>query len=195
MPTRPPKDAYYLGIAKATAERSNCMSTSGGAIIVRDDQIVSTGYIGAPRKVTDCMELGYCIRRKKGVPSGTGYEMCRSVHAEMNAIINAARAGVSLLGGDLYLWFGRRDQDKVTPTEAFPCLLCKKMMINAGLKRFIGSTPNGGFNVYSIDGWVEDWKDIEDITQDKNRYQVDYSKQMDYHLELAKQKKLNSGSE
>jgi dCMP deaminase len=195
MLTRPSKEAYYLGIAENTARRSNCMSTSGGAIIVRDDQIVSTGYIGAPRKVTDCMELGYCIRRKKGVPSGTGYEMCRSVHAEMNAIINAARAGVSLLGGDLYLWFGRRDGENVTPTEAFPCMLCKKMMINAGLKRFIGSLPDGSYKVHKISDWVDEWKTLEDLTQSKVTYQTDYSKQMDYHQELAKQNKLNSGSE
>jgi dCMP deaminase len=108
----------------------------------------------------------------------------------MNAIINAARAGVSLLGGDLFLWFGRRENDSdMTPTNAFPCLLCKKMMINAGLKRFIGSTADGTPKVYDIAQWVEEWRTQEDFTQDKDQYHVDYSKQMDYHLSKANNKK------
>ena len=95
------KDDYYLKIAEAVSTKCTCLMVNFGCIIVKDDQIISTGYVGAPRKTMDCIELGYCIRRKKNIESGKGYEMCRSVHAEMNAIINAARAGVSLLDGDM----------------------------------------------------------------------------------------------
>ena len=98
--TRTSKDHYYLGIAKEVASRSTCWRRAIGAIIVRDDQIISTGYVGAPRKTKDSLEHGFCLRDKLGIPHGQRYELCRSVHAEQNAIINAARAGVSLLGGD-----------------------------------------------------------------------------------------------
>ncbi|HUV81099.1 MAG TPA: hypothetical protein VMW21_01065, partial [Patescibacteria group bacterium] len=101
---RPTKDEYYLSIAKKVGERSTCFRNRGGAIIVREDQIVATGYIGAPRKTKDCFERGECLRDKLKIPHGTRYEMCRSVHAEQNAIINAARAGVSLFGGDIYIY-------------------------------------------------------------------------------------------
>lgn len=100
---RPSKDAYYINIAKSVAARATCMSVNFGAIVVKNDQIIATGYVGAPRKTMDCLERGKCLRRELKVPSGHRYELCRSVHAEMNAIINAARAGVSLLGGDIYI--------------------------------------------------------------------------------------------
>ena len=170
------KDEYYLGIAKSVGIKSNCLMVAHGAIIVRDDQIISTGYVGSPRKTKDCIELGYCIRRKQGVESGKGYEMCRSVHAEMNAIINAARAGVSLLGGDLYLYAAKKESNDSVAVHAYPCLLCKKMIINAGIKRFIGNNPDGTISVYSIEDWVNEWKDLDDITQDKDQYKVDYKK-------------------
>ena len=107
------KDNYYMKIAEAVAIKSNCLCIAFGCLIVKDDQIISTGYVGAPRKTKDCIDWGFCIRRKKNIKSGTGYEMCRSVHAEMNAIINAARSGVSLLGGDMFLHAAKRvDGDK-----------------------------------------------------------------------------------
>src|SRR5512136_549287 len=98
------KDEYYLGIAREVATRSTCFRRSIGAIIVRDDQIISTGYVGAPRKTRDSLQHGFCLRDRLGIPHGERYELCRSVHAEQNAIINAARAGVSLLGGDMYIY-------------------------------------------------------------------------------------------
>ena len=103
-PPRISKDEYYLGIAREVARRSTCFRRSIGAIIVRDDQIISTGYVGAPRKTRDSVEHGFCLRDRLGIPHGQRYELCRSVHAEQNAIINAARAGVSLLGGDMYIF-------------------------------------------------------------------------------------------
>ena len=100
---RPSKNRYYLSIAKQVAQKSTCFTVKGGAIIVKEDVIVSTGYIGAPRKTKDCFDRGECLRRKLNIPHGERYELCRSVHSEQNAIINAARSGVSLLGGDMFI--------------------------------------------------------------------------------------------
>lgn len=158
---RPPKDRYYLNIAQEVAERSTCFRNKGGAIIVREDQIVATGYIGAPRKTKDCLERDNCLRSELNIPSGQKYELCRSVHAEMNAIINAARAGVSLLGGDMYLFCKDRD--------SFPCFMCKKMIINAGIKRFICSTKEGEVKTFSVDDWIKGWQE-KDILDDREQY-------------------------
>jgi len=171
------KDDYYMEIAKAVALKGNCLSAAMGCIIVKDDQIISTGYVGAPRKTQDCTELGFCIRRKKGIKSGTCYETCRSVHAEANAIINAARAGVSLLNGDMYLYAAKREEwDKWTPIKAYPCLMCKKMIINAGIKRFFGNNGDEGLNEYKIEDWVARWQEIEDISLDAEQYGINYDK-------------------
>ncbi len=169
-----PKDVYYLKIAETVAIKSRCLSVSFGCIIVKDDEIISTGYVGAPRKTMDCVELGYCIRRKKQVKSGTGYEMCRSVHAEMNAIINAARAGTSLLGADLFLFTSKREGDDLVKVSAYPCLLCKKMIINAGINRFVGNDADGNPKVYQVEDWVKDWQTLEDLTNDKDQYFITY---------------------
>ncbi len=169
------KDNYYMKIAEAVAIKSNCLCVAFGCLIVKNDQIISTGYVGAPRKTKDCIDLGFCIRRKKKIKSGTGYEMCRSVHAEMNVIINAARAGVSLLDGDMFLFTAKRiDGRKLAPMKAYPCSLCKKMIINAGIKRFIGNNKNGSLSTYFIGDWVKDWQNIEDISRDKEQYKIDY---------------------
>jgi dCMP deaminase len=167
MKPRPSKDDYYLNIAKQVADRCTCFRNKGGAIIVRDDQIVSTGYIGAPRKTKDCFERGFCLRDKMNVPHGQRYELCRSVHAEMNAIINAARAGVSLLGGDVYIFCYDRD--------GFPCFMCKKMMVNAGLSRVICSTKDGNYKIFQVEDWIKDWQK-KDILDDQHQYGADLNK-------------------
>jgi len=166
-PKRTSKDLYYLGIAKEVANRSTCWRRSIGAIIVRDDQIVSTGYVGAPRKTKDSLEHGFCLRDKLGIPHGQRYELCRSVHAEQNAIINAARAGVSLLGGDMYV-YGSAPGDE-TPIDAFPCFICKKMIINCGLVRVVCSTADGKTRVFRIEDWIRDWQE-RDIIDDEHQY-------------------------
>ena len=161
------KDTYYLGIAKEVARRSTCFRRAIGAIIVRDDQIISTGYGGAPRKTKDCFEHGVCLRDKLKIPHGERYELCRSVHAEHNAIINAARAGVSLLGGDMYLYgsnFGEKE-----PINAFPCFICKKMIINAGIGRVICSKADGKLQIFRVEDWIKDWQK-SDIVDDKHQY-------------------------
>ena len=161
------KDEYYLGIAREVARRSTCWRRSIGALIVRDDQIISTGYVGAPRKTRDSFEHGFCLRDRLDIPHGQRYELCRSVHAEQNAIINAARAGVSLLGGNIYIHgtvFGGED-----PINAFPCFICKKMIINAGLDRVVCSTRTGGKKVFRVEQWARDWAQ-GDILDDTHQY-------------------------
>jgi dCMP deaminase len=161
------KDEYYLGIAEEVGRRSTCWRRSIGAIIIRDDQIISTGYVGAPRKTKDSFEHGFCLRDKLKIPHGQRYELCRSVHAEQNAIINAARAGVSLLGGDIYIYGKVYGKDK--PIDAFPCYICKKMIINAGLNRVICSTADGKMKIFRITDWIKDWQD-GDILDDSHQY-------------------------
>jgi len=166
---RPSKDEYYLKIAKEVSKRSTCFRIKGGAIIVKDDQIVATGYIGAPRKTKDCFERGFCLRDKLNIPHGKQYELCRSVHCEANAIINSARAGVSLLGGTIYIYLEDKNGEKV---DSFPCFICKKMIINAGLKRAVCSTKEGKIKVFEIEEWVREWQE-KDIIDDKYQYGKD----------------------
>jgi len=169
---RPSKIEYYLNIAREVAKRSTCLCFHCGAIIVKDDQIVATGYNGAPRKTLDCIERGNCLRRKLGIPSGQRYELCRSVHAEQNAIINAARAGVSLLGGDMYI-YGYKIYGGKKEVGVFPCFICKKMIINAGLNKVICITKEGKPKVYEVKKWVEEWRE-KDMIDDKEIYKTEY---------------------
>lgn len=166
-PKRISKDDYYLGIAKEVARRSTCFRRSIGAIIVRDDEIISTGYVGAPRKTKDSFEHGFCLRDRLKIPHGERYELCRSVHAEQNAIINAARAGVSLLGGNMYIYGLISESGQ--PINAFPCFICKKMIINAGLDRIVCSTASGKKKIFRVKRWAEDWT-RGDILDDKHQY-------------------------
>ena len=120
---RPTWDEYFSELAKLVARRSTCLRRNVGAVLVKEDRIIATGYNGAPQGLPHCLEVG-CLRAEKNIPSGHRYELCRGVHAEQNAIINAARYGVSTLGSVLYC----TDQ---------PCILCARMLINAGIKRVV----------------------------------------------------------
>jgi len=166
---RPEKDQYYLDIARVVATRSTCLKVILGAIILKEDQIIATGYVGAPRKTKSSLEHGFCLRKKLNIPSGQQYELCRSVHAEQNAIINAARAGVSLLGGNMYIYGETRDTGEVI--NAFPCFICKKMIINAGLNRVITSVKDNekGYMAFTVEEWIEEWQKI-DIIDDRYKY-------------------------
>ncbi|MBU1682691.1 dCMP deaminase family protein [Patescibacteria group bacterium] len=168
---RPSKDQYYLDIAKSVCKRGTCTKVEIGCVIIREDQIVSTGYCGAPRGTKSSIDHGFCLRRQLGIPSGHRYEICRSVHAEQNAIINAARSGTSLLGGDMYIYGKIQGDDKAQTLNAFPCFICKKMIINCGLKRVICSLKDGGYKIFSVDEWVEDWRK-GDIIDDTFQYGV-----------------------
>lgn len=168
--SRPSKDQYYLNIAKEVAQRGTCFRARYGAIIVRNDQIISAGYVGAPRGTKDCFERGYCLRDELKIPHGTQYEICRSVHSEMNAIINAARSGVSLLDGTMYLY--AENGKTAERVDATPCYICKKMLINAGLSKFVGSSRDGLPMVFHVEDWVAEWKQ-GDILDDKYQYGKD----------------------
>ena len=170
--SRKTKEEYYLNLANVIGQRSTCFRNKLGAIIVRDDQIVATGYIGAPRKTKDCIERNNCLRRMLNIPHGQRYEICRSVHAEQNAIINAARAGVSILGGDMYLSGTTADGKKL---DTFPCFICKKMIINAGLKRLICTTKDDKIKIFLIEDWVKEWQE-NDLLDDKDQYGIDQNK-------------------
>ena len=114
------KENYYLDIAETVLERSTCLRRCYGAIIVKNDEIVSTGYNGAPRGRKNCMDLGYCTREAMNVPSGERYELCRSVHAEMNALIQCAKEGISTKNTEIYV-------------THFPCINCTKALLQAGI--------------------------------------------------------------
>ena len=168
MIERPEKEDYYLNIAQVVSRRSTCLKVLIGAIIVKEDQIIATGYVGAPRHTRSSLDHGFCLRRKLNIPSGTQYELCRSVHAEQNAIINSARAGVSLLGGDMYIFGEERESAKTV--FAFPCFICKKMIINAGLNRIVVSQPGTErYRIFTVADWAQEWRD-QDILEDSVRY-------------------------
>ena len=149
---RPPKDDYYLGIAKSVCSRAACSRRRFGAIVVRDDVIVSTGYNGAARKVKDCLEWGECLKDKVGAPSGRGYDYCIAVHAEENAIINAARNGTSVLGGVMYLY--GEDYGDGSIWEAKPCERCRRAIINAGIREVVTRRADGSIGRYDPQDWV-----------------------------------------
>jgi len=166
---RPEKDRYYLNIAKEVSERSRCFRSHHGVIIVKDDQIVATGYNGAPRKTKDCVERGHCIRDIMKIPSGQRYEICRTVHGEANCIINAARAGVSVLNGDMYMFSYKVSSNVKEPIDSLPCFICKKMIINAGINRMIINMADGSIKIFHIEDWVKEWQ-TQDMIDDKAVY-------------------------
>ena len=171
---KPNWDEYFLKIAEVVSLRCNCLSARLGAIIVKDNVIKSTGYTGAPRGTKDCFEKGYCLRRKLNVPSGQQYELCVSVHAEQNAIINAARDGVSIVDGTLYIFGKKIYQGLEKQIDSFPCFICKKMIINSGIKRVVCSTADGKYKSFEVKDWIEEWKE-KDIIDDTNKYGTNYS--------------------
>src|SRR3989339_1045147 len=131
MSQRPDKDLYYLNIAREVSRRSTCLRRWFGAVIVKNDQIISTGYAGAARGAVNCCDIGVCPRQQAQIPRGERYELCRSVHAEMNAIIHASRA--DMLDSTLYL-AGIDASDGSIVENARPCKICARLIINAGIK-------------------------------------------------------------
>ena len=153
MEKRRSKQNYYLDIADAALRRSTCLRRKYGAIVVRDDEILSTGYNGAPRGRANCTDLGICTRAELRIPSGERYELCRSVHAEANAIISAARR--DMLGGTLYL-VGREAATGELVKDASPCSMCRRLIINAGIKEVIALAENDEYTVTPVSAWIGD---------------------------------------
>lgn len=129
------KEEYYMKLAETVSLRSTCLRAHAGCIIVKNDAVVSQGYSGAPRGEPNCCDLGVCKRDELGIPPGERYELCESVHAELNAIINAARNGVSIMGGTMYIFFERMDGQKIA--HGSPCKMCLRAIKNAGIKNYI----------------------------------------------------------
>ena len=149
--TRTNKINYYLDIAETVAERGTCLRRNFGAIIVCNDEIVSTGYNGAPRGRANCMDLGVCIREKLGIPRGERYEICRSVHAEANAIISASRK--EMLGATLYL-AGKDAKTGEYVEYASSCSMCKRQIINAGITQVIIRLTKTEYTVVQVADWI-----------------------------------------
>lgn len=142
---------YYLDIAETVCERGTCLRRNFGAIIVHNDEIVSTGYNGAPRGLLNCSDLGVCTREKLNVPKGQRYELCRSVHAEANCIISAARR--DMIGATLYL----ACHDAATGQlygDVEPCSMCKRLIINAGIATVIIRTSKDDYKSILVDSWI-----------------------------------------
>jgi len=137
--SRPDIDEYFLKIASVVAERSTCLRHHVGAVAVKDKHILTTGYNGAAAGLKDCLELG-CLRDEMNIESGTRHEICRAIHAEQNAIIQAALHGVSLEDATIYVTHS-------------PCILCAKMLVNARIKRFVT------FGSYADDAFIDLFKE------------------------------------
>ena len=147
------KENYYLDIAETVIGRSTCLRRRYGAIIVKNDEIISTGYNGAPRGRRNCVDLGYCAREAMRVPRGERYELCRSVHAEANAIISASRR--DMVGGTLYL-VGRDARTGALLPDATSCSMCRRLVINAGLEKVVIRRTETEFQVVPVEEWVQE---------------------------------------
>ena len=143
---RPNKDEYYLDIAASVAKRSTCLRRRYGAVIVNNDEIIATGYNGSPRGEKNCCDTGECWREAHHIPHGEQYEKCVSVHAEMNAIISAARK--DMVGGTLYL-MGFDDSNPIF--DAVPCTICRRLIKNAGIKRVVNDYGEIDINYIPIE--------------------------------------------
>ena len=148
---RTDKDNYYLDIAQTVLKRGTCLRRNFGAIIVKYDEIVSTGYTGAPRGRKNCIDMGSCMREKLNIPRGERYELCRSVHAEANCIISASRT--EMLKGTLYLVCVDKKTGELVP-DSNSCTMCKRLIINAGIDRVVIRTSNTEYNEIIVRDWV-----------------------------------------
>ena len=146
------KENYYLDIAQTVAGRSTCLRRCYGAILVKSDEIISTGYNGAPRGRRNCVDMGYCTRERLQVPRGERYELCRSVHAEANAIISASRR--DMIGATLYL-VGRDAATGELLGDAMSCSMCKRQIINAGIERVVIRVSAAEYRTVMVSDWVE----------------------------------------
>ncbi len=153
MTERRSKDNYYLDIAQTVSERSTCLRRRFGAIIVKNDTIVSTGYNGAPRGRANCNEMGECYRERLGIPRGERYELCRAVHSEANAIIAAPRE--QMLGSTLYMCCTSPTDGSIMPGTT-SCMMCKRQIINAGIARVIVRDDRENYRIIDVSDWISD---------------------------------------
>jgi len=170
---RPTAEEHFINRAKVAAEMSTCLRRAVGAVIIRDGVELSSGYVGAPRRTKHCSdEDGRCFRQENSVPSGERYELCRSAHAEQNAIINAARIGVNIVGGTMYIYSRKRDEmyEKTTDeadSQFGPCILCKRFIINAGIKQVVMKEEGREVSRYNEDDVRAELRREEDQARSK----------------------------
>ena len=145
------KTNYYLDLAETVSQRCTCLRRHYGAVIVKNDEVISTGYVGAPRGRANCTDLGYCIRQKLGIPRGERYELCRSVHAEANAIISAPRD--KMIESTLYLVGIEVDTGDYVK-NGICCSMCKRMVINAGISDVIIRNTADEYTVVNAREWI-----------------------------------------
>jgi dCMP deaminase len=147
------KQNYYLDIAETVLERGTCLRRNYGSIIVKNDEIISTGYTGAPRGRKNCTDIGVCRREQLNVPRGTQYELCRSVHSEANAIISASRK--DMIGATLYL-VGKDSRTGEFVENANSCIMCKRMIINSGIESVIIRDTKDNYRIIKVQEWIDD---------------------------------------
>lgn len=146
---RPSKDDYYLGIAEAVSKRSTCIRRRYGAVLVKDDEIISTGYNGSARGERNCCDVGMCKRDELGIAKGERYELCVAIHAEDNAITSASRRDA--MGATLYI--AGQDVKTGEIADPRPCLMCRRKIKNAGIKRIVGLTKDGAEGIcFGVEG-------------------------------------------
>ncbi len=154
------KTNYYLDLAEMVAQRCTCLRRHYGAVIVKNDEVISTGYVGAPRGRKNCTDIGECIRKKMGVPRGERYELCRSVHAEANAIISASRD--KMIGSSMYL-IGIEVDTGDYIRNANSCSMCKRLIINAGIKKMYIRDTKETYRTILVEDWVADDESIDGV--------------------------------
>ncbi|MCI8372649.1 MAG: cytidine deaminase [Lachnospiraceae bacterium] len=149
---------YYLDLAEVVAQRCTCLRRNYGAVIVKNDEVISTGYVGAPRGRKNCSDLGVCIRKELQIPRGERYELCRSVHAEANAIISASRE--QMIGSSMYLTGIEVDSgDYIKDSNS--CSMCKRLIINAGIETVYIRDDKENYRKVSVSDWVEQDESLE----------------------------------
>lgn len=149
---------YYLDLAEMVSQRSTCLRRHFGAVLVQNDEVISTGYNGAPRGRKNCTDLGYCLRQRLNVPRGERYELCRSVHAEANAIISASRG--KMLGSTLYL-VGIECDTNGYVESASSCPMCKRQIINAGIQHVIIRDTKDEYRIIHVQKWIDEDESLE----------------------------------
>jgi len=148
---------YYLDLADVVSKRATCLRRRYGAVIVKNDEVISTGYVGAPRGRMNCSDLGFCIRQQMNIPRGERYELCRSVHAEANAIISAERE--KMIGSTIYL-SGREVSTGEYITKSNSCSMCKRMIINAGIETVIVRDTENDYRIIQVQDWINNDESI-----------------------------------
>lgn len=157
MPRRD-KINYYLDLADVVSKRCTCLRRHYGAVIVKNDEVISTGYVGAPRGRKNCTDLGYCVRQKLNIPRGERYELCRSVHAEANAIISAERG--KMIGATIYL-SGREVSTGEYIKNSNSCSMCKRMIINAGIEKVVIRDTENEYREIIVRDWIDNDESLD----------------------------------